>query len=30
MIRPCNAADVPVMFEIVNDAARSLQGRHPG
>jgi len=29
MIRPCNAMDVPVMFEIVNDAARAYRGVIP-
>ena len=29
MIRPCNAADVPVMFEIINDAARAYGGVIP-
>jgi N-acetylglutamate synthase-like GNAT family acetyltransferase len=26
MIRPCNAMDVPVMLEIINDAARAYRG----
>jgi N-acetylglutamate synthase-like GNAT family acetyltransferase len=29
MIRPCNAMDVPVMFEIINDAARAYAGVIP-
>ena len=29
MIRPCNAMDVPVMFEIINDAARAYRGVIP-
>jgi len=30
MILPCNAMDVPVMFEIINDAARAYRGVIPG
>lgn len=29
MIRPCNAVDVPVMLEIINDAARAYRGVIP-
>lgn len=29
MIRPCNAMDVPVMLEIINDAARAYRGVIP-
>jgi GNAT superfamily N-acetyltransferase len=29
MIRPCNAMDVPVMFEIINDSARAYRGVIP-
>ena len=29
MIRPCTAMDVPVMFEIINDAARAYGGVIP-
>lgn len=29
MIRPCNAMDVPVMFEIINDSARAYGGVIP-
>jgi N-acetylglutamate synthase-like GNAT family acetyltransferase len=29
MIRPCNAADVPVIFEIINDAAGAYRGVIP-
>ena len=29
MIRPCNAMDVPVIFEIINDAAEAYRGVIP-
>jgi N-acetylglutamate synthase-like GNAT family acetyltransferase len=29
MIRPCNAMDVPAMFEIINDAAEAYRGVIP-